>query len=542
MTIVNVVDSESAADVILQVITHSAEGMTMISSHVLSCVEELACIYMSHNEKEADIMNDGILYVLKEATVWHGIKAVKVYFCYENYYLYPNAIPVRLVDAITEAGWKSNFITNYGAKLRFQKYREKLSQPRVNLNELSDYLSDRYKANAIPLPKDYVQILTPLEIYSNISNDAEILGVLSIYSIVRVSLMCEYSDSCSWRDNRTRLKLKLASSDENLSRGKYSSVKDTTFGSDGWITYQIGTEHKNCIFIDPPKVNADIDSHGVICTTKYESGDDVKYVNIGFSSDSSEPLFHLFPRNIKSVNPFIFYAFKFPIGKKSKTLWGKPRLPRYRCFQLKDGLLSYYKNYKHLTESPNSPLKERRVLINGCKAYIRSPTTLTVGNLCSLSLQYLRDVMCNHHFAVAEHHHFDGDTDSDSESVGDCHQNPVEKMNNDADNSGVNGRFFKAFAATAVTNMKNVFNFKSKNVNVKSDEEDAPVITSEFDYYWDVIYIQWNFQYDSKGHEIAEDHSDSDTLMLFVKKNYSYVIINHLCEQGAIIEREWHLL
>ncbi len=541
MTIVNVVNTESAADVILQVIDHTAEGMTMISSHVLTCVEELACVYISHDEKEADIINDGVLYELKNTATWHGIKPIKVYFCYENYYLYPNAIPVRLVDTITEAGWKSNYITNFDAKIRFQKYREKLSQPRININELSDYLSDRYKANEIPLPKDYVQTLTPLEIYSNISNDSEVLAILPIYSIVRVSRMCQHNDLCSWRDNRVRIKLKLASSDEILRQANYKSVKDTTFGSDGWITYQIGTEHKNCIFIDPPKVQTDTDSHGIVCTTKYEHNDDMKYLNISFSSNTSDPLFNLFPLSIKNAHPFVFYAFKCPIGKKSKTLWGKPRLPRYRCFQLKDGLLSYYTNYKQLVESPNAPLKERRVLINGCKVYIRSPTKLTFGDISTLSVQYLKDVMHNHHFAVADHHHIDGDSDSDSDIVGD--DIPADNLERDEDNAVINRRFITAFAATAVTNMKNIFNFSAKNGSVKSEVQDLdPIITHEFDNYWDVIYIQWNFQYDSRGHEIQEDHSDSDTLMLFVKKNYSYVIMNHLCKHGAIIEREWHLL
>ena len=373
----------------------------------------------------------------------------------------------------------------------------------------------------INVPRAYLKTIVPCEVSSSIAKHGVILTILPENTVVEVHKICTWSESTLYSSEDVKIRVKLLSKYLNIGNQQIhfsetvvnsgsDRVHDINFGSDGWITYEVGNSMKQCQFIDL-SIEEDIADIGPEFLHGYSIS---KQINV-------------FPRD-KALESYNFEAFKAAVGNDS-SVWGKPRYPRYRYFHVYAGILTVFDN-------PNSrnigkqPLKSRRIELQNCKVFIRKPSDssclpINTPFLTNLTIDYLTYVMNNYNDAAKKR----------SQKTSEVLKNEVTEA------SGI----VKSFFTSKFKNLKSdlsqtIHGLSGEGYNLTSSDQVAKAqaenITEEFDAFWDVIYIAWSFEHDSNGGEIPERDSNSN-LILFVNSDMAQSFANVLGHQGALLEK-----
>ena len=531
MTVVRVVECAEQADVLLQLVTPNSGAISAIAGEAVSAVEPLLYIFMTSDGDEADSSNDGVFYTAPPASNREESKhdycffiPKTIYFleCSSNaFYIHAAAIPVTMVSDIKAAGWKVP--RNSVARKRCDAIRERLAQQRPL--ECKDWIPKRYRMHSIDVPKAYIKTIIPCEVTSSIAKHGVLLTVLPENTIVEVHKVCTWAESTLYPNENVKIRLKLLSKylyvGVNNQQTSFSAiivnaagtdrVHDVNFGSDGWITYEIANSVKQCQFID-------------VETDDSLSALDPRSLH-GFNIERQ---FSVFPKDKTSLESYNFEAYKAAVGNDS-SVWGKPRYPRYRYFHIYAGVLTVFDN-SGARSVGQQPLKSRRIELQNCKVFVRKPSDFSclpsnTPFLTNLTIDYLTYVLSN----------FNDFTKRQSQSTSETLKTDLAEI------SGTVKSFFTSKLKNLKSDLSNTIqSFSSEGYHSTSSDQvaraQAENITQEFDDFWDVIYIAWDFEHDSNGKEV-QDRKCKSNLVLFVNGDIATSIANIMGHQGALLEK-----
>lgn len=509
MTIITIVDNEEDADIILQLVSYPSNSLNEINSKVCKVLTPMLLLYLTEDINEIDVSNDGVCYVVNNNNKsidlikeWNVLPK-KVFFFEESFYIHSNAITYRPAHSIREAGWQ--FPTSLSARKRLEEVRKIFYQSRVS--KFSNYLPHRNIYKEVIMPTMYVRTLMPCIISSEISqHNGIVLGILPPDTLVSVSKMCIFKEVRPYyNDKRLKLRLKLLSTliDNNNNNNR---TNDYIFGSDGWITYQI-------------ELNADINSNNykiIDNNTIWPYNDDeisnfdpdvqrlCEFIPKPAKNNSKTFKFNPFPK-LDFDKPYVFHSFK--CATTDEKVWSNIRQtqPRHRCFQILNGILTYYEN-DNVRKNGGKPLKNNIIKLDNSFCVIRKPSEYRiisyVPTLNNCLLDYMIGIL-------------NSKTKNSSPKI-------ITTLKN------VSNVLF----STAKDKVLSSIGIEKERIERVPDSEILNILDEKFE----LIYLSWNLTYDTEGKEVPELRNPKDNLIFIIEKDHARTIANVFKYYGSNLE------
>jgi hypothetical protein len=509
MTIITIVDKEEDADIKLQLISFPSSSLTEINNKICKVLTPMLLLYLTEDINEIDVSNDGVCYIVNnnsdksiDAIKDWNVTPKKVFFFEESFYNHSNAITYRPCSNIREAGWQ--FPKSLIARKRLDEKRKIFYQCRIS--KFSNYMPRRNIYKEELMPTTYVRTLMPCIISSEISqHNGIVIGILPPDTVVAVSKMCIFRELRPYYNDK-RLKLRLRLSSSLVSNNNDIRMQDCRFGSDGWITYEI-------------ELNGDIINNNTIDDNTIWPHDDSEISNFDqdvqrlcefipkpAKSNSETSKFNPFPR-LKFEVPYVFHSYK--CATTDEKVWSTIRQaqPRYRCFQIFNGILTYYENNEARKNGEN-PLKGKRINLDNSLCIIRKPSEYRnishVPTLNSVLLDYMIQVLKSK------------DRESSNTKI-------VSTIKN----------ISSALFVAAKDKVLNTIGIEKERIETLPDSE----ILNLLDETFDLLYLSWNLTYDTEGSEVPELRNPRDNLIFIIEKDHAHTIANVFNYYGTSLER-----